>query len=137
MDRIWRSLIRCDDTACKSKAGKSTLFEIVTIDDLNSCIRLARHRMIGLLTCGMISSRILLQRLVIPNSRPTSASKMIAVRYEPYRHWNSECHSALRSCSTAVEAWPTCCCQVISIFQEIQSETNIPASPKIRIVGLV
>lgn len=43
MDGVWRSLIRCDDTARKIKAGQGTLLEIVTINDLNRCIRLVRR----------------------------------------------------------------------------------------------
>jgi hypothetical protein len=126
----------CDGAARKSKAGKSTLFKIVPINDLCCHIRFVWHPVIESLTCGIISSRILLQRLVIPNSRPMSASKISPVRYEPYRPWNSECHKALRSCSTVVAAWPTCCHQSVSQGWKTMIQISIPASVKIRTVDL-
>jgi hypothetical protein len=43
VDGVWRSLIRCDDTARKIKAGQGSLLEIITVNDLDLCIRLVRR----------------------------------------------------------------------------------------------
>jgi hypothetical protein len=40
-------LISCDDTARKSKAGESTLLEVITVNNLDQCVRFVLRPMIG------------------------------------------------------------------------------------------